>query len=151
MKDWITKLAICTVLLYNLFLGTNYAVADQIAKNDEQPVVENLAIADHHLGEGRREDWWRFREVVKETEKLEGLFTLYRSHEDSKIYWEITPEQLNKNYLATVTLESGIGESGIYSGLPLADFLFYWRRVNNNLHFVVRNVKFRAEASTPEE
>ena len=58
---------------------------------------------------------------------------------------EIKPEQLNKDYLATVTLESGIGESGIYSGLPLADFLFYFRRVNNNLHFVVRNVKFRTE------
>lgn len=148
MKDWITKLAICTVLLYNWFLGTHYAVAAQI---DERPVVQNLAIADHYLGEGRREDWWQFRELVKGKEKLDGLFTVYRSQEAERIYWEIKPEQLNKNYLAIVTLESGIGESGIYSGLPLADFLFYFRRVHNNLHFVVRNVKFRTEASTPEQ
>ncbi|MEJ1936578.1 DUF5117 domain-containing protein, partial [Nostoc sp. NIES-2111] len=46
---------------------------------------------------------------------------------------------------------SGVGESGIYSGSPLADYLFYFRRVNNNLHFVVRNVKFRTEASNPEQ
>jgi len=39
-------------------------------------------------------------------------------------------------------MESGIGERGIYSGVPLQDFLFYFRRVNNNLHFVLRNVNF---------
>jgi len=32
--------------------------------------------------------------------------------------------------------------NGIYSGVPLQDFLFYFRRVNNNLHFVLRNVNF---------
>lgn len=91
-----------------------------------------------------------FNKVVKDTQKLEGLFTLYRHKETGKIYLEVKPEQLNKNYLSTVTMESGIGERGIYSGMPLQDFLFYFRRVNNNLHFVVRNVNFRTRAADPQ-
>ncbi|MBD2339240.1 zinc-dependent metalloprotease [Calothrix sp. FACHB-156] len=156
MKYWIRKLVICIFFVYNWLLGTNYAAANQLANNDVQQfhaitTIENIASAENIFSDSRREDLRRFREIVKATEKLEGLFTLYRNHEDGRTYWEIKPEQLNKNYLATVTLESGLGESGIYSGLPLTDFLFYFRRVNNNLHFVVRNVKFRTEVSEPEQ
>lgn len=91
-----------------------------------------------------------FDEVVKDTEKLSGLFNLYRHKDKNKIYLEIKPEQLNKNYLATATLESGIGERGIYSGMPLQDFLFYFKRVNNNLQFVIRNVNFRTQPGDPQ-
>uniref|UniRef100_A0A0C1RJD1 DUF5118 domain-containing protein n=1 Tax=Tolypothrix bouteillei VB521301 TaxID=1479485 RepID=A0A0C1RJD1_9CYAN len=63
-----------------------------------------------------KEEFEAFDKVIKDTEKLEGLFTLYRNKEQNKIYLEIKPTQLNKNYLATATLESGIGEAGIYSG-----------------------------------
>ena len=91
-----------------------------------------------------------FKDVIKNTKKSEGLFTLYRHAETGKIYLEIKPEQLNKNYLGTVMIESGIGERGLYSGMPLQDFLFYFRRVNNNLHFVIRNVNFRTNPGDPQ-
>ncbi|HIK06386.1 MAG TPA: zinc-dependent metalloprotease [Trichormus sp. M33_DOE_039] len=98
----------------------------------------------------KKDDLEAFNEVTKDTEKLEGLFTLYRHKEKNKIYLEIKPEQLNKNYLATTTLESGIGEKGIYSGMPLQDFLFYFQRVDNKLNFVVRNVNFRTREGDPQ-
>lgn len=91
-----------------------------------------------------------FYEVVKNTSMVKGLFTLYRNKETGKIFLELKPEQLNKNYLSTMTMESGIGERGIYSGMPLQDYLFYFRRVNNNLHFVVRNVNFRVSPGSPQ-
>ncbi|MEH2001170.1 MAG: zinc-dependent metalloprotease [Nostoc sp.] len=156
MKYWIRKLAICIILVfYNLLIGTNYAAANQVSNIDVQqlnaiPVVENLAIAENNLAKSKKEDFYRVSQRVRRIDKLEGLFKLYCSDDSGEIYLEIKPEQLNKDYLAIVTLESGIGESGIYSGLPLSDFLFYFRRVNNRLHFVVRNVKFRAE-SRPEQ
>ncbi|MBD6617828.1 zinc-dependent metalloprotease [Komarekiella sp. 'clone 1'] len=98
----------------------------------------------------KKDDLEPFDEVVKDTKKSGGLFTLYRNQEKNKIYLEIKPEQLNKNYLATATLESGIGERGIYSGMPLQDFLFYFQRVGKNLHFVVRNVNFRTRDGDPQ-
>jgi hypothetical protein len=156
MRHWITKLVIYALFLYSLLLTPKYAQADQLSNPYVQqlnvlPIVETLASAGNNYGEIRKEDFWRSREIAKVANKQEGLFTLYSDDDLGTIYLALKPQQLNKNYLATVTLESGIGESGIYSGLPLADFLFYFRRVNNNLHFVVRNVKFRTQASEPEQ
>lgn len=153
MKYWISKLAIFIILLYNLFLSSDYAGANQLLNDVQQvnalSVVENL-VSTNNLDKNKKQDFCRTNKVVKEIDKLEGLFTLYCTDNSGKIYLEIKPEQLNKDYLAIVTLESGVGERGIYSGLPLSDFLFYFQRVNNRLHFVVRNVKFRAE-SRPEQ
>ncbi|BAY48550.1 hypothetical protein SAMD00079811_61750 [Scytonema sp. HK-05] len=156
MKDWLTKLFICILLVYNLLLGANGAQANQLSDVYVQqlstiPGVERFVSGENIVKENRKDDFRQFREIIKGADKLEGFFTLYRSKESDEIYWEIKPEQLNKNYLGVVTLESGIGESGLYSGLPLQDFLFYFQRVNNNLHFVVRNVKFRTEAGQPEQ
>jgi len=91
-----------------------------------------------------------FNEVIKNSSAVKGLFTLYRLKDTGKIYLEIQPQQLNKNFLSTMTMESGIGERGIYSGMPLQDFLFYFKRVNNNIHFVVRNVNFRVTPGSPQ-
>lgn len=98
----------------------------------------------------KKDELASFNEVIKDTEKINGLFTLYRNKEKNKIYLEVKPEQLNRNYLATATLESGIGEQGIYSGLPLQDFLFYFQRVDKKLSFVVRNVNFRTREGDPQ-
>jgi hypothetical protein len=158
MKYWITKLAICIIVLYNLFLSTDYAGANQLLNSSNIhvpqlnafPAIENLPSADKNIAEIRKEDICRFNEIINRIDKLEGLFTIYCNEDSGNIYLELKPEQLNKDYLAIVTLESGLGESGIYSGLPISDFLFYFRRVNNRLHFVVHNVKFRTE-SEPEQ
>jgi hypothetical protein len=114
----------------------------QVAKPDEKPKPSKTPPA--------KDDLEPFDEVVKDTQKSGGLFTLYRNKEKNKIYLEIKPEQLNKNYLATATLESGIGERGIYSGMPLQDFLFYFQRVDDKLNFVIRNVNFRTREGDPQ-
>ncbi|BBD67420.1 hypothetical protein NIES4072_52850 [Nostoc commune NIES-4072] len=113
----------------------------QVAKPAEKPKPSKTPTKD---------DLEPFDEVIKDTQKSGGLFTLYRNKEKNKIYLEIKPEQLNKNYLATATLESGIGERGIYSGMPLQDFLFYFQRVDDKLNFVIRNVNFRTREGDPQ-
>ncbi|HEY9906643.1 MAG TPA: zinc-dependent metalloprotease [Thermosynechococcaceae cyanobacterium] len=99
--------------------------------------------------EGSIEPMRPFDEVVKDLQRLDGMITLYRDPESGKVYAEILPEQLNVNYLATITMESGIGANGIYSGLPLADFVFNFRRVNKRVQFVVPNVYFRTQPNDP--
>ncbi|KAB8315742.1 zinc-dependent metalloprotease [Tolypothrix campylonemoides VB511288] len=118
-------------------------ILDKPAKPDEKTDVTPKPV--------KKDELEPFDKVVKDTEILQGLFTLYRDKEKNKIYLEIKPEQLNKNYLATATLESGIGQAGIYSGMPLQDFLFYLQRTNNKLQFVVRNVNFRAREGDPQQ
>jgi len=46
-------------------------------------------------------------------------------------------------------MESGIGQNGIYSGLPLTNFIFNFRRVDNKIQFVVPNVYFRTRPGDP--
>lgn len=114
------------------------------AENQKKPTPSDKPRA------GKRDELEDFEDVIKDTQQQSGLFTIYRQKEKNKIYLEIKPEQLNQNFLATATLESGIGEAGIYSGMPLQDFLFYFQRVNNNLQFVVRNVNFRTREGDPQ-
>ncbi|NJL62373.1 MAG: zinc-dependent metalloprotease [Methylacidiphilales bacterium] len=135
----------------------NFAwVVEDIKKASQQPFLqlakkpEDSKKPNEKNKPPKRDDLEPFDEVTKDTQRLDGLFTLYRNKEKNKIYLEIKPEQLNKNFLTTATLESGIGEGGIYSGMPLQDFLFYFQRVNNNLQFVVRNVNFRTRDGDPQ-
>ncbi|MBD2487101.1 zinc-dependent metalloprotease [Aulosira sp. FACHB-615] len=155
MKHWIAKLAICIIFLYNFFCNNSWAIANQLSEPNPQeinsiPGVENL-VDTSDFGEKKPAETQPSQPIEKGIIKQAGLFTTYQDTESGKVYLAIKPEQLNKSYLATITLESGIGESGIYSGLPLADFLFYWRRVKDNLHFVVQNVKFRIKSGEAEQ
>ncbi|SKB14492.1 conserved exported hypothetical protein [Planktothrix sp. PCC 11201] len=91
-----------------------------------------------------------FEELIKGSQKLEGLFTIYQNKESGKVYLELTPEQLNQDFLCFTTLESGIGEAGIFSGYHLRDILFQFRHLQNNIQFVVPNINFRTEENDPQ-
>ncbi|MBF2065372.1 MAG: zinc-dependent metalloprotease [Calothrix sp. C42_A2020_038] len=152
MNNWIVKVVICGLLLWNCLFGIDVAVASQIQGFDQEfavASVDGFASSENRITE-RKEASRRYREISRGGRKLDGLFTVYHYLDTGEVYLEVRPEQLNQNYLATVTLESGIGENGIYSGLPLQDCLFYLQRINNSLQFVVRNVKFRTETDVPE-
>lgn len=90
-----------------------------------------------------------FETVTKKLKKTEGLFTLYRTEKDGKLLMEVFPEQINQNYLAIMTLESAIGQRGLYSGLPVGEFLFNLRRVNDTIQFVVPNTYIRSDPGSP--
>jgi hypothetical protein len=74
--------------------------------------------------------------VIKDTEKIAGLLTLYRDEKTGRLLAEIQPDQLEQNLLLVMTLASGVGEKGLYSGLPLGDLMFKLHRVNNTVQFL---------------
>lgn len=91
-----------------------------------------------------------YEELVDRYEKLEGMFTLYRDKETGQTLMEVQPEQLNKNFLCFITLESGIGEAGLISGIPIRDFVFQLRKQQDNIQFVLPNIKFRTDEFDPQ-
>ncbi len=115
------------------------------------PFVNNIPPLPTTLQGQEKPELQPFDQVIKEHQKLAGLFTLYRHKETGKIFAEIKPAQLNRNFLAVMTLESGLGERGLYRGIPLRDLMFTLRRLNNNLQFVVPNTNFRAQLGDPQE
>jgi len=122
------------------------AVTAQTSLNQASPASVN-ANSDSTLAGS--EQLLPFDEVIKNTEKLEGLFNLYRKKDFSAIYLEVKPEQLNQNFLCIITLNSGIGQAPLLRGMPLQDIMFYFQQVQNKVNFVVRNVNFRTEVGDP--
>jgi hypothetical protein len=157
------RLAFCAVFLHGLVSGIGPinaesppaqspvpAAQDAVASRNAYAQKPELPPSEPGVEDQGKSDLPPFDTAVKDTEKIEGLFTLYRKKETGKIYLEIKPEQLNKNYLGIITMESGIGEGILYRGFALGEFLFYFRRVNQNIHFVLRNVNFRTQPDDPQ-
>jgi hypothetical protein len=113
------------------------------------PIIQNTPLLPFNM-QGQTE-LQPFDELIKDHQKLAGLFTLYRHQETGKVFAEIKPEQINRNFLAVMTLGSGLGERGLYRGVPLRDLMFTLRRLNNNLQFVVPNTNFRVQLGDPQE
>src|SRR5262249_28350361 len=75
-----------------------------------------------------------FADVVKDAEVVSGLFTLYRK--DDKVYLEILPDQFDKVYLFSPTLESGIGERGVLSAQVMGGFAFTFHKFGKNVQLI---------------
>ncbi|HEV2860746.1 MAG TPA: zinc-dependent metalloprotease [Pyrinomonadaceae bacterium] len=83
-----------------------------------------------------------FADVVKDAEVVKGLFTLYRK--DDKVLVEIQPDQFDKIYLLSPTMESGIGERGFLSAQVLPEFAYSFKRQGKSVQLLAKNVNYRA-------
>jgi len=91
-------------------------------------------------------------DVVKDYEKIPGLFTLYRKKEAGKdtLYMEVREEQLDRLMLLQVTAASGTGSFALVAGNPIDDILFKLvKRGDDQIVFLVPNIKFRADPHKP--
>jgi hypothetical protein len=84
-----------------------------------------------------------FADVVKDAQVIKGLFTLYRT--DEKVFLEILPEQLEKTYLVSLTLDSGIGERGFYAAAMAGEAPIVFHKQGKNIQFVFKNSRFYAQ------
>src|SRR6185369_13925236 len=84
-----------------------------------------------------------FAEIVKDAQVIKGLFTLYRTEE--KVFLEILPEQLDKIYLVSMTIDSGIGERGFYAAAMAGEAPVLFHKQGKNVQLVVKNTRFWAE------
>ena len=90
-----------------------------------------------------------FKDVVKEMEKIEGLFTFYRKADENKVLIELLPEQFDRDYIVSATLERGTGERGLYSTGMIGEAVVQFRRLGKRVQFVERNLRFRAQPGSP--
>jgi hypothetical protein len=93
-----------------------------------------------------------YSEVVKDAKVKEGLIKLHQK--DGKLYGEITSSQLNKDFIVLIAIARGIGEGQLLGGMTWGfgdDWLWQFRKVEDNLHIVRRNVRFTATKGSPEE
>lgn len=92
-------------------------------------------------------------EVVKDTEKFTGLFTLYRKKEAGRdtVYMEIREDQLDKMLMLEVTIGTGTAQSMMaVAGNPIDNIYFQFTRYSDD-RIVMRmpNRFYRADKDKP--
>lgn len=94
-----------------------------------------------------------FDEVVKDMERIEGLFTFYVDRDEGKVFMEIQPDQIDKNYLLSPTLETGLGEGSIalLAATVFPEYIVRFHKVAKNIQFLIPNIWFRADESPEME
>lgn len=118
---------------------------ESVKPADAIPVPEGLMPADAVL----ETPTVSFEDAIKDTRKIEGLFTLYKNDETGQLFLELSQKQLNQNFLLVMTLSRGIGEAGLLSGMPLGDVLFQFRQRNDKVEFVIPNIYLRNRPEDP--
>lgn len=89
-----------------------------------------------------------FQKVIKDYEKIEGLFDFYVDSTDNSVYMAIKPDQFDKLYLANITRSAGDG-TFFDAGAQAGDFPFKLKRVGKTVQFLVENLNFRADGNEP--
>ena len=85
-----------------------------------------------------------FDTVVKGLTVSQGLFTLYHDLQGNRALLGLQPSQLNQNLLLIATLQSGLGEAGLFRGWPVSDAMIQFRQIpDHRLQVAVPNPYFR--------
>lgn len=73
-------------------------------------------------------------EKIKDFEKIDGLFTMYRKVTDGRtqLFLELKKDQLDQLVMLQTTASTGIGNGQITAGDPINDLMFAFHRTPNN-------------------
>ena len=124
----------------------------------EPPAVDETAVepeqsAEHKEDESKDKEGFEesFQRITKGMEKVEGLFTFYRNTNENKAYIEITPSQLEMDYIYSQKLDRATGERGLYgTNMGMLDnYIIYWKKLGNRVQLIRKNLRFRAKKSSP--
>jgi hypothetical protein len=89
-----------------------------------------------------------FKNVIKDYQKFDGLFTIYWNDEKNKAFLAILPDQIEKIHLAGLTRQSGDGYYLDGSSM-LDEYPFMFKQVGERVQFVNVNEKFSTHEDSP--
>jgi len=93
-----------------------------------------------------------FAVLLKDATRVNGLIPLWRK--DDKVYAELTDSLLGKEFFVLISIARGIGDRFLLGGMSLGfgdDWVWQFRKVDDNIQVVRKNVRFFADKGSPEE
>ena len=93
-----------------------------------------------------------FAVLLKDATKIDGLITLWRK--DDKVYAELPDAILGKELFVLISIARGIGDRFLLGGMSWGDgddWVWQFRKVDDAIHVVRKNVRFFADKGSPEE
>jgi hypothetical protein len=95
-----------------------------------------------------------FADVSKDYKELPGMLPLWQK--DDKVLIELAPDQFDRLYFFSTSLDQGLGENGLLAGSMgsrgrfSSPAIVLFRKVGGSVQLISRNVKYTAKAGTPE-
>ncbi len=93
-----------------------------------------------------------FAEVLGDAERIEGFINLYQK--GSRLFAELSPADLNRDLMVATEIARGIGQMPLVGGMTWGfgdDWVWQFRKVDDRIEVVRRNVRFRADKGSPLE
>ncbi|HWA99249.1 MAG TPA: zinc-dependent metalloprotease [Pirellulales bacterium] len=93
-----------------------------------------------------------YADTLKDFKAIDGLIKLHQK--ENKVYAEISSSDLNRDFIVLTSIARGIGEGPLLGGMTWGfgdDVLWQFRKVEDHIQIVRRNVRFRAAKGSPEE
>lgn len=94
----------------------------------------------------------KIEQLLAKTKKIDGFITMYQK--GPKLLGEISPSDLNKDIMVLIAISRGIGEMPLLGGMYWGrgdDWIWQFRKVDDRIQIVRRNVRFRAARGSPAE
>ncbi|MEO1094269.1 MAG: zinc-dependent metalloprotease [Cyanobacteria bacterium J06638_28] len=137
-------LALVAGISFSLGAWTPSAVYAQAETTPEPTETPDAEAAEPEDAKAKPTGMRPFADVTKDLQRQDGLFTLYSDLNKGKAYLALQPEHLNRNFLLVATLESGVGEAGLFRGWPINDLLVQFREMaDDRIQVVVPNTFIR--------
>ena len=121
----------------------------QCLDNFIKEIIESISLSDKSSEKIKKQnadkkDKKSFEEKIKDLTKTEGLFTFYINNDENKALMEITPNQIEKIYLLSITRQSG--DAYHFDGSSMqGEYPIMFKKVGNTVQWIEVNVKFRAD------
>ncbi len=131
--------------------ATTSATQEGNSEASRPKIVDALAKAVTGSGGDSDDKFKPYDKVLKDAKKIEGLIPLYRK--ESSLFAELSPGQLDKDYIVLITIARGIGRAPLLGGYSWGfgdDWVWQFRKVGDSVHVVRRNLRFQAKADTPQ-
>ncbi len=93
-----------------------------------------------------------FADVVKDYQAIDGFIRLHRK--GNRLLAELPANMLNRDFIVLISIAKGIGRGQLLGGMSWGfgdDWLWQFRKVDDRIHLVRRNVRFTAAKNDPQQ
>lgn len=90
--------------------------------------------------------------LLKDAKKHEGMLTLYQK--GNNLYAELSGSDYSDEYIVLISIARGIGRGSLLGGYSWSmgdDWVWTFRKIDDRVHVVRKNVRFRANKGYPED
>ncbi|MEM7313054.1 MAG: zinc-dependent metalloprotease, partial [Planctomycetota bacterium] len=89
--------------------------------------------------------------LLKDAKSVPGLIPFYQK--GNKLYAELNSSHYNSEFIVVIAIARGIGQDPLYGGMTWSmgdDWVWKFRKVDDRVHVIRKNVRFKAKPGSPE-